>query len=215
MAANGGASGAADTGKDAGGPVAEPPLAAARVASLATADVADANVTIELPGVVGLLSVRADPGHAPLADAFDRVLGLGVPERLTSVASNDRRVRWMSPDEWLVSCPVETVGALERDLRDALDGTRHVSVTEISGGWCVFTLGGPAAREVLARCVPIDLDPRAFGAARVASTVFAKTGATLANLGDDRYEVVCRRSFADYVVRFVANAARDYRFALR
>ena len=195
-------------------PIIEPPLARTRVAALATAEPSTADVTIELPGVVGLVTVRADPERVPLAAAFERAVGLGVPERLRCVGADGRRVRWMSPDEWLVSCALDDVDAIERALRDALDGEPHVSVTDVSGAWCAFVLRGPAARDVLARCVPIDLDPRAFGEGRVASTVFAKAGATLANLGDGAYEVLCRRSFADYVVRFVANAAREHRFGL-
>lgn len=195
-------------------PAPAPPIERGRVAALATAGLAEAGLAVEVPGVVGLLTVRGDPADAPLADAFERVLGCGVPARLSSTAAADRRVRWMSPDEWLVSCPLEDVGTLERELRDALDGARGAAVTDVSGGLCVLVLGGPAVREVLARCVPIDLDPRVFGPGRVASTVFAKTGATLGELGDGRIELICRRSFADYVLRFLANAARESGFAL-
>ena len=192
-----------------GAPEPAPPIARARVATLATTDLAGAGLRVEVPGVVGLLTVRGDPAETPLAAAFERVLGCGVPERLSSVAAGDRRVRWMSPDEWLVSCPLEDVVTLERGLRDALDGARGASVADVSGGLCVLVLGGPAVRDVLARCVPIDLDPRVFGPNRVASTVFAKTAATLGALEDGRVELICRRSFADYALRFLANAARE------
>lgn len=42
-----------------------------------------------------------------------------------------------------------------------------------------------------------------------AGTVFAKTSATLRNVDDDRYELICRRSFADYFGRWIGEAMRE------
>ena len=200
----------------AGDPAAllEPPLAPGRVAALAVGEAATAGVRLEVPGVVGLLVIRADPERVPLADALDEVLGLALPEPLASSAAGTRRLRWISPDEWWLSCPPEELADVERRLRAALGEAPGAALTNVTGGWCVLALGGPGARGVLERSTSLDVDPRAFGPGRVASTVFAKTNATLANLGDGRYEVICRRSFADYVARWIATAARSEGFAL-
>lgn len=204
----------AAAGYAGGVPVVEPPLSSAGARALASGEASSAGVTLEVPGVVGLLSVRADPERVTLARAFDETLGIALPERLSSTAADGRRLRWMSPDEWLLSCAPEEASEIERRLRAALGHAPRVAVTNVTAGWCVLVLGGPDARAVLARSVPLDVDPRAFPAARVANTVFAKANATLANLDDERYELICRRSFADYVARWIASASRGYGLAV-
>lgn len=171
-------------------------------------DASTSGVRVTLPGVVGLLVVRADPESTALADAFSEVLDLPLPERLGSTASGACCARWISPDEWLLSCPPAECAEVERGLRNALDGA--FSVTEVTGGYALLELSGPEARTVLAKSTPLDVDPRAFSPGRVAGTVFAKTTVTLRHVDDGRYELICRRSFADYVARWIARASDEH-----
>jgi len=201
-----------------------PPLAEETLAALECGERAAAGVRLEVPGIVGLLTIRADPARTALAHALEGAFGLALAERLSSVAREGLRLRWMSPDEWLLSCAAPAATDLERRLRAALgegateneNGARGgpFAITNVTGGWCVFTLGGPAALDVLAKSTSLDVDPRVFPPGRVASTLFAKTVATLGNLGEGRYEIICRRSFADYVARWIATAAREPGLAL-
>ena len=205
---------------------------------------AEPGVRLTLPGVVGLLVIRADPARVALADALSSTLGLALPERLSSVVEGGLCLRWMSPDEWLLSCPPERAFDIETRLRQALQGS--FSITDVSGGYAVLQLEGRAVRELLAGSTSLDVDPRVFAAGRVANTVFAKTTATLRNVADakvangaggggpgrdgvddarsggpshgggdgggdgGRYELICRRSFADYVVRWIVDGARAH-----
>jgi len=193
------------------GPVVEPPLSAARVRALDTSDrVPDPGLMLAVPGVVGLLTLRGGAPQAPLGNAVSSVLGLEPPTRLAYTEADGRRLRWMSPDEWLLSCaPAETTD-IEARLRAELGEAPRVSITEVSAAWCVLELGGRDVRAVLSRGVPIDVDPAVFPPGRTASTVFAKAGATISNLGEERYEVICRRSLADYIARWIASAARGH-----
>ena len=171
-------------------------------------DAPAAGVRVRLPGVVGLLVVRAEPTLAGLAGAFSDALGLDLPERLGSTASGTRCARWLAPDEWLLSCPPAESADLERRLRAALDGA--FAVTNVTGGYAVLEIAGPDARTALAKSTPLDVDPRAFAPGRVAGTVFAKTTLTLRHVEDGRYELICRRSFADYVARWIARASAEH-----
>ena len=197
-----------------GAPLVEPPLARERVAALAVGEPLAAGVRLAVPGLVGLLVIRADPERVPLAGALAEALGLALPERLRGTSASGRRLRWLSPDEWLLSCdPAETVD-VERRLREALGDAAHVALTEVSGGWCVLGLTGPDVRAVLARSTSLDVDDRAFPVGRVVNTVFAKASVTLGRLDEEGWELICRRSFADYVLRWLADASRAHGFAL-
>ena len=194
------AAGRAATGEGEGG-------AADGASGTTEATTRPAAVRVSLPGVVGLLVLRADPGRVPLAAACRDALGLALPGPLDSIATGDRCLRWMSPDEWLLSCPAADTLALERALRDALDGGG--AITEVTGGYCVLRLEGPGVRELLARSTTLDVDPRAFPPGRVANSTFARATATIRRIEGDVHELVVRRSFADYVARWIAEATRE------
>ena len=168
----------------------------------------DPGVRVTLPGVVGLLTLRADPARTNLADALAGTLDLALPGNLRASVAGAHCLRGLSPDEWLLSCPLADSLDVETRLRAALEGS--IAITNVSGGYAVFELAGPAARQVLAKSTPLDVDPRAFGVGRVVGTVFAKSTVVLRRMDEARYELICRRSFADYIARWVAHAAAEY-----
>jgi len=84
------------------------------------------------------------------------------------------------PDRWLILAaprpPGETAEHWER-----LCAGCGVTV-ELTCAWCAFELGGPSAREVLARGCRLDLDPLAFAAGHAAATIVAQVAVTLTAL---------------------------------
>ncbi len=62
-------------------------------------------------------------------------------------------------------------------------------------------------RDVLARGCPLDLHPRAFKPGQCAQSHYFKSSIVLIPTGDDAFEIVVRRSFADYFVRIMLDAA--------
>ncbi|EEP84790.1 sarcosine oxidase gamma subunit [Burkholderia mallei GB8 horse 4] len=67
--------------------------------------------------------------------------------------------------------------------------------------------GERRARDVLARGCPLDLHPRVFGVGQCAQSHYFKASITLVPTGDDSYDIVVRRSFADYFCRIMLDAA--------
>jgi sarcosine oxidase subunit gamma len=94
-------------------------------------------------------------------------------------------------------------------LRDALSG-RAFAVSDVSAGQVAMQLCGDAARHVLARGCTLDFDPSVFRAGSCAQSGLAKATALIA-LRDDspRFDIFVRRSFADYVVRWLHHAGRE------
>ena len=148
----------------------------------------------------GLLDLRGP------ADA----IGLAVPVApCTYAVLGERTAYWLGPDEWLLRVPAGDEGEVERGLREALAG--RGAVVDVSGGYRGYALDGPFAQDVLMKASPYDFDPRAFASGRCVQTVFAKTTALVASREDGSFELLVRRSYADYFERWVEDAMAEHR----
>jgi sarcosine oxidase, subunit gamma len=166
-----------------------------------------------------VLRERAMLGHLILRDgaivldeAVRRVLGFGLPGRPNTLTQDDdgqRSIQWLSPDEWLVIVPGGEEFALESKLREAL-GDAHYAIVNVSGGQTLIELEGECARELLMKSTPYDVHPEAFPVGKGVTTVFAKANLILRRRSEQRWELVLRRSFADYCYRWILDAGAEY-----
>lgn len=155
-----------------------------------------------------LLALRGT--GAAFASAAQRVLGIALPRQSGEcVRTGDRAVLWMGPDEWLVLSTQDMATMLEGALRDAFAG-EHATVVDVSSGYTVIDIAGTSVRDVLASGCPLDLHPRAFVDGRCAQTHFFKAGVTLVRAGEHRFQVIVRRSFAEYCCLMLLDAAEPY-----
>ena len=155
-----------------------------------------------------MLSLRVDPA-SPAAVAVEEVLGTPLPRSAGGVAGHSRlSVLWLGPDEWLVvsQLPAEAlVAALQEAVADA-----HAAVVDVSANRTVLELTGAAARAVLEKGCPLDLHPRAFGPGQAVSTTLARIPLILWQVGTESYRLLPRSSFADYVARWLLDAAQEF-----
>jgi sarcosine oxidase subunit gamma len=198
----------------------ESPLARCDLPRLAANPPGDARVIATERAFLGHLDVRGDARDARFGAAIERVVGVALPVSAnTVVASSEATIWWLGPDEWLVTAPGDRVASLEAELRAALAGVRS-AVTDVSSGQTVVVLRGPSAREALSKGCPLDLHPKLFGIGRCAQSHLAKAAILLRPMPpasayeDSAYEIVFRRSFADYVWAWLASAAAEYGFTV-
>ncbi len=175
---------------------------------------ADAGLTLSERPFLAHLNLRGDPSDRVFLDAAEQALDAGLPLEPNTVAGGrDLDILWLGPDEWLVVAPQERT-SVEADLRNALDGQRH-ALTDVSGGQTVVRLSGSQARDVLAKSCTLDLHPRVFGPGRCAQTLIAKANVTIWQTDDaPSYDLIVRRSFADYLALWLADASREYGLAV-
>ncbi len=155
-----------------------------------------------------LVNVRGELSDPAFVSAFERVVGCRPPAAPNTVArSADYDVLWLGPDEWLVRSvvPVQT-GVLEAKLAEAVQGS-YAAAVDVGSGYTVVEISGNCTREVLARGCPLDLHPRMFRPGQCAQSHYFKASIVLIPTGDDTYEIVVRRSFADYFIRIMLDAA--------
>lgn len=164
----------------------------------------------ELP-LAGYIALRGDSATPAFVEAASSALGVPLPVTPCTLAQSGAvKVAWISPDEWLVVCPREKLGATIAALERALEGIRS-QVVDNSGGYTQVLLTGANASDVLAHCTVYDiahLDP-----GKVVGTTFGKS-ATLLHRQDRGFCLIFRRSFADYLWRFMVRAATPYGFGV-
>jgi sarcosine oxidase subunit gamma len=161
---------------------------------------------------LGHVNLRCDPDDATTAARLEAELGCALPRtpNTFTVAADGGKVLWLGPDEFLAVTPDGREAGLADALRRAA-GTALVAVNELGPGQTVIELSGPRAREVLAKGCPLDLHPRVFGPGRCAQSRLARALVTIAQVehaGDGPlFDVIVRRSFADYLWRWLADAS--------
>lgn len=152
------------------------------------------------------LVLRAGP--EVLAAATD-ALGLPRSETTCRAVRNDvRAALWLGPDERLLMGPADAVVELDGLLQHALAGMPH-SLVEISHAQTAFEVSGTRAATTLNTGCPLDLDLMSFPVEMCTRTVFAKAQIVLWRTGPETFRVETARSFAPYVTKILALAARE------
>ena len=170
----------------------------------------------EAPGVVsqeclgrGYLNLRGDAEDGRFLGAVAQVGGVELPvERCTWNGAASSSAYWLGPDEWLLVVERDEGPDIEERLRDALDG--RFAVADVTGAQVQLELSGPDACKVLQKSSPYDFHPRNFPPGRCAQTVFARATALVAAKEGGAFDIMFRRSYADYIKCWIADAAAEY-----
>jgi len=158
--------------------------------------------------LMDMLNLRGNPQDAVFTAAVASVTGLALPlQANTATVGAGRTMLWLGPDEWMLQCEAGHAAALEKGLRAALAG-QHFSVVEVGHGFTTLSVQGPGAGALLSRGCPLDFHPRAFQAGHMAQTHIARANAiVLCRQAGSDYLLTVRRSFADYLFRWLSAAA--------
>ena len=157
---------------------------------------------------VALADLRVDPASGV------QVRGAALPTTPnTWVPAGDGRLVWLGPDEWLATSPGTAPEALEAELADVLRPVGGVAV-DVSAQRIGLRIGGPRARQVLAKGCSIDLHPRVFVPGSSAQTTLGQAGVVLLALDgrddDAEFAVLVRSSFAGYLATWLLDAGLEY-----
>jgi sarcosine oxidase subunit gamma len=182
---------------------------ASLLAELAGPTSTDPGTTVAVRGDLGHINLRGRASDAGFVRAVEQALGQPLPVEPNTTSAGRHRVCWLGPDEWLVVTPVATAAELARHLEEALSNS-HASVNDISGGQVALMLHGSKCRELLARGCTLDLHPREFRVGDCAQSGLARAGILVALVDDaPTFMLVVRRSFSDYLCRWLAHAGGD------
>lgn len=190
------------------------PLHHAGLAELVGKGKSGAGITLREKKLRGHLTLRGDAHDPAFAKGVQDVLGMDLPVALTLVANGETSLQWMGPDEWLLIVPEGEEFATEQRLREALAG-QHIQIVNVSGGQTLVELSGEKVRELLMKSTPYDVHPSNFPVGKAVGTHFAKSQLIIRHTAEDVWELVVRRSFADYIWLWLQDASAEYGLAIK
>lgn len=143
-----------------------------------------------------------------LAAAAD-ALGLARSDAPCRAVRNDGRAAlWLGPDERLLLGAADAAEEMVGLLQHALAGMPN-SLVETSHAQTAFEVSGPRAAVALNTGCPLDLDLAPFPVDMCTRTVFAKAQIVLWRTGPEAFRIETGRTFAPYVTKILALAARE------
>jgi heterotetrameric sarcosine oxidase gamma subunit len=159
---------------------------------------------------LGLATMMSRKGQAAaLRDAVRVAYGVDLPEASRCVAGPSVAFIGTGPGQWLAASEPLPNGELAADLSAKLKGL--ASVSDQSDGRAVIRIAGPRARDVLAKGLPIDLDPSVFVPGSAATSVIALMGATLWQVDDaPTYDIAVFRSLAGSFWKWLTDSAAEF-----
>ncbi|MFZ2018482.1 MAG: sarcosine oxidase subunit gamma family protein [Methyloceanibacter sp.] len=173
------------------------------------------------PGIViseriglGLATVAARKGKTDaLNQAVASAYGVELPTSSRVAQGSQVSFVGYGPGQWLAVSESLANGALARDLSAKLAGL--ASISDQSGGRTLLRLSGPHARDVLAKGLPIDLDPRAFPLGSAATSAISHMGVQLWQLDDTRsYDLAIFRSVSESFWSWLSASAAEFGYVV-
>lgn len=187
-------------------------LAHLRLEARAASAPASAGVVLSERAYRGQIALRGKAANRKFKTAVKSVLGVALPvtPNTASEVKKDCCLLWLGPDEWLAAVPGGREAETIADLYTALSDV-HFAAVDVSSSRTVIRLSGAQARDVLMKGCSLDLHPAAFAAGRCAQSSLARCHMLLHQTGDSPdYDVYVHRSFADYLWRWLEDAAAEY-----
>jgi sarcosine oxidase subunit gamma len=169
-----------------------------------------AGVTIGERIDLGLATVMVRKGRqADLAAAVERAYGVALPGGSRLAAGPKAGFIGTGPGQWFVVSESLRNGDLARDLAENFRGL--ASISDQSDGRAVVRISGPKARDVLAKGLPIDLDPRVFKPSDAATSVISYIGVQLWQVdGTPTYDIAVFRGFAGSFWGWLTSSAAEF-----
>ncbi len=187
----------------------ESPLTEFHATPPAGSERSEAGCEIRELAFLGHINLRGDPADARFLRAVEGVVGFGLPLQPNTLTENrETTAFWLGPNEWLLLTARDQETRIAQALRDALTGI-FAAVSDVSSGQTVLTLRGSHARDLLGKGCSLDLHPRVFAPGRCAQTLLATAGVLLSRR-EESFEIVVRRSFADFLGRWLEDAAQEF-----
>ncbi|HEX2580651.1 MAG TPA: sarcosine oxidase subunit gamma family protein [Dongiaceae bacterium] len=147
-----------------------------------------------------ILAMRGE--GVSFGEAVRGATGLALPAANRVMRGGERYLFWMGPNEyWLIAAEAER-DVLQASLTGAF-APLFAAVTDISESRTLMVLTGARAREVLARGISLDLDPRRFAVDDCAQTSFARVNVLLHRMAGEEFHLTVLNSYADYLWRLL------------
>ena len=165
-----------------------------------------------LDGTIGALAERRE-NHLSAHRALALAMVLAAPGHTAQaagilVANGEFEARFSGPGEWLVLSQTHAPETLVTELSVRLGD--FAFVVDQSHGRVVLTLSGPDVARILANGIAVDLHADAFPVGRAANVLCNHLTLHLSRTGEQSFDLIVMRSFAEALVGELKVMARSY-----
>jgi heterotetrameric sarcosine oxidase gamma subunit len=157
------------------------------------------------------LEIRKGQGES-LKAAMRDAYGVDLPERSTVARGEAVSFIGTGPGQWFAVSETLQNEALAEALAETLTGL--ASIADHSSGRAVLRIEGPRARDVLAKGLPLDLDPRVFPQDGAAVSTISHMGVLIWRSGTDSFDIALFRSAAGSFWTWVTESAAAYGYEI-
>jgi sarcosine oxidase subunit gamma len=162
-------------------------------------------IGIQLAAPRSIAGIAAFRNRDGLLAALQAEFGVAVPTAPRWVEAAEVMLSCLAPNRFLATA--DRAANLPNRLAKSLAGL--AVVTDQSDFWITIIVSGPSVRDMLARVVPIDLDPAKFSVGDLALTRGGHLDVRLWRVAEDSYEVAASRSYAQDFRHLLKTAARE------
>lgn len=173
-------------------------------------DNAGAPVALREKPFHGRMHLRALEPLTKLNAALEKTLGAklsNAPNTVTRGKGLD--VFWLREGQWLVVTSPKTHEQVFKKI-DAALAEMDSSVVDNTDGFTTLELSGAMVRDTIMKGCPLDIHPKVFKKGAMAQTRIVHADVLLHRADTDIYEIHVRNSFAEYMLRWLHDAALEY-----
>jgi len=125
--------------------------------ALADAKPIRGSITIAMIDDRGMIDLRGDISDKKFVAAATKALGFTLPTTpRQSTNKNGIVALWLSPDQWLITCPRDHTAATLKKLQTSL-AKLHSHAVDVSDARSIIRLEGDGSKVVLMKGAPVDL----------------------------------------------------------
>lgn len=187
-------------------------LAGARQRSREDTRSASPGVTLSERPLLGYLNLRAEPSVG-LLETIERTSGVRLPLKPNTLSEAGEIIAlWLGPNEWLLVTPPGGDAALMQMFDRSRKDFFLVNVTH---GNTTIRIRGPKTIETLSKGCSLDLNRLISCPESCAQTLLAKAQVVVRLLDDSpSFDLIVRRSFAEYLALWLEDASLEYGLAI-
>ena len=169
-------------------------------------------IIIQNAGLVNIYNLRGSQRSSIFRKVFQSSLDIGMPNKTCTCTSNDNKyVLQISPDEWIILSNSNEIQGQIIELEKKLTKV-HSAINNLTDQYQVVYISGKKSRLVLSKGCSIDLDSTSFGLKDCAQTTLALTDITIFCTAKNSFTVICRNSFANYLIDWLEDASLGYSY---
>jgi sarcosine oxidase, subunit gamma len=166
-------------------------------------------------GIVNIFNLRGSQRSSIFRQTVNKVLGFELPNKTGFFTTlNDQSLLQIAPDEWLIISKSDLILNLIPDLEKKMSKV-HSSITDVSDQFQILYLTGSKCRWNLSKGCSLDLHISIFKPKICAQTLLGLAEITLFCTEKNSFAIICRNSFANYVLDWLIDSANETGYEYR